>query len=123
MRNFGIYTEWDSDSKELPRITEYTTRVPARVDIEFGFIVNIKGAKNQQVTFCINHPGILDENGVQRDPFEGVVYVKTNDWDFYLGDTIWEPIVDKLGLWRMSLEMDGKTIAEKTFELRTEVNP
>ncbi|MDA7915534.1 DUF3859 domain-containing protein, partial [bacterium] len=45
------------------------------------------------------------------------VYIKTNDWDFYLGDTVWEPMHDKLGNWRMTLELDGKVVADKTFEL------
>lgn len=117
MRTYGIYTQWDSDSKELPRFSESTTRVRAEIDVEFGFVVNIKGCKNQQLHYCIDHPGILDANGVRRPPFDGFVYVKTNDWDFYLGDTIWEPIGDKLGDWRMTLELGGKIVAEKTFEL------
>ncbi|MFK8113353.1 MAG: DUF3859 domain-containing protein [Rubripirellula sp.] len=117
MQSFGVYTRWDSDSKALPRIQEYTTRVRARIDVEFGFVVNIKGAKNRELDFCIDHPGILDADGVRRAPFDGTVYVKSNDWDFYLGDTIWEPIADKLGPWRLSLQMDGALIAEKTFDL------
>ncbi len=117
MRTYGIYTHWDSDSKELPRITEVTTRVRAKIDVEFGFVVTVKGAKNRQLDYCIDHPGILDADGARRPPFTGTVYVKTNDWDFYLGDTIWEPISDKLGDWRMTLEMDGNIVAAKTFEL------
>ncbi len=120
MRTFGIYTQWDSDSKELPRFFECTTRIRADIDVEFGFVVNIKGCKNQQLRYCIDHPGILDADGVTRPPFDGIVYVKTNDWDFYLGDTIWEPVADKLGNWRMTLELDGKIIADKTFELYLE---
>jgi Domain of unknown function (DUF3859) len=46
--------------------------------------------------------------------------IRPNDWDFYLGDTIWEPISDKLGPWRMSLKMNGIKVAEKTFELFAE---
>ena len=80
-------------------------------------MVNVKRCKNQQLRYCIDHPGILDAEGVRRPPFDGIVYVKTNDWDFYLGDTIWDPISDKLGSWRMTLELAGKVIAEKTFEL------
>lgn len=113
----GIYTRWDSDSKDLPRVTEFTTRVPAIVDIEFGFILHIKGAKNQLLDYCIFHPDILDADGNVRPPFDGSVYVKSNDWKFYLGDTIWMPIEDKLGDWRMTVEMDGQIIGEKTFEL------
>jgi len=50
-------------------------------------------------------------------PFEGNVYVKDNDWSFYLGDTVWEPIEDKIGDWRMTLSLAGKVIADKTFKL------
>ena len=117
VRSYGIYTQWESDSKLLPRIAQFTTRVSAEIDIEFGFVVNVKGAKNQELNYCIYHPEILDADGVVRAPFDGVVYVKTNDWDFYLGDTIWSPIDDKLGDWRMTMELDGKIIAEKTFHL------
>lgn len=113
----GIYQNWDADSKELPRITEFTTEVPAEIGIEFGFIVNIKGAKNQELFYCIDHPGILDDEGQKRAPFDGSVYIKSNDWHFYLGDTIWEPIDDKLGAWHLWLELDGRIIAEKTFEI------
>ena len=109
IRSYGIYDQWDSDAKELPRIVEFTTQVPAKVDIEFGLVINIKGAKNEELFYCIDHPGILDADGKRRDPFDGSVYVRSNDWDFYLGDTIWLPLEDKLGAWRMTLELDGKT--------------
>ena len=117
IRTFGIYSKWDSSNKLLPRITEVTTRVPALIDIEFGFVVNVQAAKNQRLSYCIDHPGILDADGHRRRPFDGLEYVKTNDWDFYLGDTIWAPISDKLGLWHMSVNLDGAAIAEKTFEI------
>ncbi|NND96863.1 MAG: DUF3859 domain-containing protein [Pirellulaceae bacterium] len=117
MRSYGVYTQWNSDTKELPDLKDVATQVRAEIDIEFGFIVNIKNAKNQELTYCIDHPGILGADGRRREPFDGTVFVKTNDWDFYLGDTIWEPIDDKLGPWRMWLELDGKIVAEKTFEL------
>ncbi|SMP43785.1 protein of unknown function [Neorhodopirellula lusitana] len=117
MRTFGIHSKWDSTSKDLPRLVEPTTQVPAQVDIEFGFVVNIKNAKNSELEFCIDHPGILDDQGKRRPPFEGTVYVKSNDWNFYLGDTVWEPIDDKVGTWRMWLELDSEVIADKSFEV------
>lgn len=117
IRSYGIYTQWDEAAKELPRITEFTTRVYAKVDVEFGMIVNIKRAKNQKLWYCIYHPGISDAEGATRPPFDGEVYVKTADWDFFLGDTIWEPIEDKLGEWRLVIELDGKKVAEQTFEV------
>jgi hypothetical protein len=117
MKSYGIYSNWDAGARELPQIAEFTTRVRAQLDVEFGFVVNIKGAKNQRLEYCIYHPDIPDADGVVRAPFDGTVYVKTNDWDFYLGDTIWAPVENKLGDWRMTLELDGKLVAEKTFEL------
>ena len=117
IRSFGIYSAWDAESKQLPKIIEFTTRVPAVIDVEFGFVVNIKGAKNRELEYCIDHPGILDAAGNRRVPFDGTVFVKTNDWDFYLGDTIWAPIEDKLGHWQMTLMLDGKNISEKVFEV------
>lgn len=119
LKSYGVYQKWDSASKDLPRIQEFTTRVPAEVDVEFGLVVNIKGAKNKQLEYCIDHPGIRDDQGNVRAPFDGVVYVRSNDWNFYLGDTIWEPIEDKLGKWRMTLELDGRLVVDKTFELHT----
>lgn len=115
IRSYGIYTRWDADSKELPQIKEFTYSIPGIFDIEFGFIVNIRGAKNQEIDYCIYHPGIKDDKGRERRPFDGSVYVKTNDWDFYLGDTIWPPLDDKLGEWRMTVELDGTIVADKTF--------
>ena len=114
---YGIYRGWDAASKDLPKISEFTTVVEAIVDVEFGLVVNIKNAKNKQLEYCIDHPGILDDGGKLRAPFDGVVYVRSNDWNFYLGDTIWEPISDKLGDWRMTLELDGQIVADKTFEV------
>lgn len=117
MRTHGLHTKWDASSKELPRFLEATSRIAARIDVEFGFVVKITGAKNQRLDFYIEHPGIRDADGKTRPPFDGTVYVKTNDWDFYLGDTIWEPIDDKLGDWKMWIEIGGNVLAEKTFHV------
>ena len=53
MISYGIYTKWDSASKALPRFQQATTRIRAELDVEFGFVVNFKKAKNQQLKFCI----------------------------------------------------------------------
>lgn len=117
IRSFGIYTKWDSGSKELPRVVEFTRAVPAEIDIEFGIVANIKRAKNQVIDYCIYHPGILDADGRERPPFDGQVYAKTNDWDFFLGDTIWNPIDDKIGPWRMTIAIDGALVADETLSV------
>ncbi len=117
VRTYGLYSKWDSGSKELPSFLESTTRIPAEVDVEFGLVINVTGGKNLQLHYCIDHPGICDAVGKRRPPFEDVVYVKTNDWDFYLGDTIWEPIDDKIGTWRMTLTLEGQVVADQSFEV------
>ncbi|GIU27828.1 DUF3859 domain-containing protein [Shewanella schlegeliana] len=113
----GIFTQWDEESNNLPRLLKSTMHVPAEIDIEFGFIAQIKKAKNQKLKYCIYHPDIPDDSGQVRLPFEGEVFVKSNDWKFYLGDTIWAPEHNKVGNWRMTLEIKGKVIAEKTFKV------
>ncbi|MEI6859531.1 MAG: DUF3859 domain-containing protein, partial [Shewanella sp.] len=109
--------QWDDQSGALPRLIKSTVHVPAKIDIEFGFTTQIKKAKNQKLRYCIYHPNITDANGNIRPPFDGEIYVKENDWTFYLGDTIWAPEHDKLGKWRMTLELKGKVIAERTFKV------
>ncbi|MDA0109339.1 DUF3859 domain-containing protein [Vibrio sp. La 4.2.2] len=122
MTSYGIYSTWDSGSKELPKIQDFTTIVPADEHIEFGFIVNIKKAKGERVRYCIYHPGILGKKGQVLEPFDGEEHIGSNDWDFYLGDTIqlFHPIdgfESNLGEWRMVLEMQGRVVAEKKFKV------
>ncbi|WED28196.1 DUF3859 domain-containing protein [Vibrio sp. DW001] len=117
MVSYGIYSTWDSKSKQLPKILEFTTQIPAELDIEFGFSINIKKAKGKIIRFCIDHPGIATEGGDVLAPFDGEEHINSNDWNFYLGDTIWLPINNKLGPWRMTIELDGNIIAEKTFDV------
>ena len=115
MISYGVYTQWDERSKQLPKLVEPTTDIPLRENIEFGFIVKVKKAKNEKLAFTIYHPDIPDKDGKPMPPFTGDVFVGNNDWDFYLGDTIWLPLNDKVGHWRMTLEYKGKVVAEKTF--------
>ena len=115
IRSYGIYSLWQSKSKDLPKIQEFTLDIPAEIDIEFGLTINIKNARGAKIYYTINHPGILDESGQPRAAFTGEVHVTNNDWAFYLGDTIWAPIEDKCGDWEMSIKLKDKLIAHKTF--------
>ncbi len=120
MSSYGIYENWDEKSKSLPKIKTFTTNIPTQLEIEFGFILNAKKSKGKRLDWTIFHPEVPDENGYTMPPFKGVVYVRNNDWEFYLGDTVWAPIHNKIGDWRMVIECDGKIIAEKTFSLLVE---
>ena len=115
--SYGIYSQWNEKSKSLPKIQKFDLTIPAIIDIEFGFITNIKKAKNKKLLYCIDHPKIPDENGKPLAPFTGTVFVKSNNWDFFLGDTIWAPESNKIGPWHLSLSLDGQVIAEKTFNV------
>lgn len=115
MTSYGVYSQWDEKSKALPRLVEVTTEIPLRENIEFGFIVSIKKAKNEKLSYCIYHPDIPDKTGQPMPPFTGEVYVKNNNWSFYLGDSVQTPIERNIGHWRLVLSHNDNVIAEKTF--------
>lgn len=117
MDSFGLYTPWDRASKQLPQIREFTTTVPACVDVEFGYILNIKSGKGKKLSFIIDHPPFPDESGKVSPPFKGELYVRSNDYNFFLGDTIWLPVEDKVGKWRIVCYCDGAIISDKTFDI------
>ena len=115
--SWGIYTQWDSKSRELPELIRMTRDIPCELDIEFGYVVNIKKAKNKKLHYCIYHPNIPDEDGKPIAPFAGEEYIKQNDWNFFIGDTIWAPVENKVGNWRITLMIEDELIADETFNL------
>ena len=117
MVSHGIYTPFDKASRELPKIREFTTTIPARVGVEFGYVLNIKGARGRRLTFTIEHPPFPDKNGDMSPPFTGEVRVNSSDYSFFLGDTFWEPLSDKVGKWTLTAQLGGEVIAEKTFDV------
>lgn len=117
IKSFGIYSTWNEKDKALPQILDFTTNINAEIDIEFGFVLNVKHGRGIKLSFEIYHPNIHDKKGNPMDPFEGNVWVKNNDRDFYLGDTLWEPLEDKLGTWRFVLKYQNSIVAEKSFEV------
>jgi hypothetical protein len=117
MRSYGVYTPFDRESEELPHILEFTETVPARVGVEFGYILEIRKARGSLITFRIEHPPFTDSSGEVAPPFEGEQYVRTPEWRFFLGDTVWEPAEDKVGDWTLTTWLDGEEVARRTFEL------
>ena len=117
MHSHGLYDGWDRDSKELPNLVKITDEIETRIDIEFGYILRVRNARNSKITFRIEHPPFQDDSGSIAPPFDGELYVKTNDFRFFLGDTIWPPAEDKKGAWRLITWLDGVSVADKTLML------
>ncbi len=113
--SYGIYSKWDRQSKALPKLQKITDKIPLIEDIEFGYVVKIKGAKGKRIEFIIHHPPFRDKNGDIAKPFTGEYFVNSNDYEFFLGDTIWKPINDKKGEWTLVTKMDGKLLYKKSF--------
>ncbi len=120
--SYGEYSRWDKTSKELPRILNITDHIEAEIGTEFGYMLKIKKARGKKLEFRIIHPPFTDEDGQVMDDFTGEVYIHSNDYEFFLGDCVWEPLEDKLGAWRLMTMMDGKIIADKTLTLIGKTN-
>jgi len=117
LHSHGVYDGWDRDSKELPNLVRITTEIAAALDIEFGYILRIRNARNCKISFRIEHPPFKDSSGSIAPPFDGELYVRTNDFRFFLGDTIWAPLEDKRGDWRLITWLDGSKVADKTLTM------
>ncbi len=115
MYSFGEYSQWERGSKELPKILDFSTNIKAEIGTEFGYVLHIKNGKI--VTFEIKHPPFTDDEGNLRPPFTGEQFIRTNDFKFYLGDCIWEPLKDKLGEWELTTFYKGEVVAHKIFYL------
>lgn len=112
----GLYTPLEKMGKELPKLVRFTAEIPCKPGIEFGYILHIRKGRGMKLTFQIDHPPFL-RDGKMDPPFTGEVYVRSNDWKFFLGDTIWEPIADKAGEWRIRTWLDGELIADRILTL------
>lgn len=115
--SYGIYEPWNRASKAIPKLKCITTLIQIQPTVEFGYVLKIKKAKGSRVQFVINHPPFINEQGTIAPPFEGEEYIKSNDWSFFLGDTVWPPYADKAGDWELITWLDGKEIARKKFSL------
>ena len=118
MFSYGEYSKWDRSSREIPKILSFTTEIKAEPGTEFGYVLHIKQGKGEILTFKIEHPPFKDESGKISPPFEGQQFIRTNDFEFYLGDCIWEPVEDKLGTWKLTTYFNGKVVANMAFTLK-----
>jgi hypothetical protein len=117
MYSYGEYSTWDRESKEIPKILNFETKIKGEIGTEFGYVLHVKKGKGKKLTFKIDHPPFNDDDGNLRPPFTGEQFIHSNDFQFYLGDCIWEPLEDKLGKWEVTTYYNGEVVANKVFEL------
>lgn len=115
--NFGIYDKFNHEDEDLPALVDFADKIPARLDIEFGMTVDIRKARGEIIHWRIDHPPFPDSSGNTAPSFQGQFHVNSPEYKFFLGDTVWEPVDEKLGLWTLSVIWQGKTLASKKLWL------
>ena len=115
--SYGTYKEWDRNSGDIPKLVKIGNEVIFNPEVEFGLVLNIKAGKGIKLTFKVIHPNFKGSNGQPAADFLGEHYVNGNTWQFFLGDTVWEPYDDKCGIWRFIIYHEGKIIADKTLDI------
>lgn len=118
MYSYGEYAKWDRESREIPKVLDFVTEIKATIGTEFGYVLLIKNGKGETIEFRIDHPTFKNEKGETALPFTGGQFIRTNDFEFYLGDCIWEPLEDKLGKWELTTFYKGQVVAHKIFTLK-----
>jgi hypothetical protein len=115
--SYGLYSSWDRQSKDLPRLLDICESITIKPGIEFGCVIKIKGAKGKLLQFKIDHPPFKNKDGQVAPPFIGEYFINSNTYEFFLGDTVWEPYEDKAGDWELSTYIDGKRTSHKRLTL------
>ncbi|MEM8781822.1 MAG: DUF3859 domain-containing protein [Planctomycetota bacterium] len=115
--SYGLYERFEERGKALPKLRTFTTAVPPEVGQEFGYILKIKHGRGLKIAFEIDHPRVPGKDGQVMPPFRGEVFVRTNDFDFFLGDALWEPVESLLGPWTLTTRLDGRVVAKRTFDV------
>lgn len=115
--SYGTYDQWNRNSGDIPKIIKINHEVIMHPDVEFGLVLNIKGGKGIKLDFRVIHPKFNTPDGKLANDFVGDHFVNSNDWSFFLGDTVWEPYETKLGEWRFIISHEGKNIVDKTLHL------
>jgi len=122
LANYGRYTTWNKKSREMPKLLEYTDVIHAIEGYEFGIIIEVDFAKGKILEFTINHPPIKDEKGKLLPQFNGELYVNSIHTKFFVGDGIWLPVEDKVGIWEIVIMLDHKKVMSKKFNVVAAAN-
>lgn len=116
IRSWGLYSHWDKDSKQLPKVTKFTLDIPIGPGQEWGMIIDITGAKGELLEWEMIHPPMKDDNGQALSQFRGTYKVPTNVDQFFLGDTFWEPYEQMAGEWVLRIKQNKSILVEKKFQ-------
>ncbi len=120
--SWGLYAKWSNRCRELPKFLKFTTDIPARYESEFGYILKVKNGKGKSIDYVVHHPPFTDEEGNVEPSFTGSIPIKPGNFEAYLGDTLWEPIEDKVGEWRVVAKIDGVVVEDKTFTIHPDLD-
>ncbi len=116
--SYGEYSQWNRESKDIPKIKNITTEIEAETGTEFGYVLQIKQGKGETIEFQIDHPPFKDKNGNVMPPFTGYQLIRTNNYLLYLGDCIWDPPEDKFGNWEITTFYKDTVVANKRFKIK-----
>jgi len=117
VESYGRYSKWDRESRQLPKIREFTNTIEASEGNEFGMILRITAGKGLRLDYCIKHPPFNDRNGNTEPDFRGEYFVRSNNFEFFIGDCIALPVEDKTGTWKVIVYLKGKEVAKHTFKV------
>ncbi len=118
--SWGLYAKWSNRCRELPHFLKFTTEIPGRYEAEFGYILRVKNGKGKNIEYTVIHPPFCDEQGVTEPPFTGTIPIRGGEFEAYLGDTLWEPIEDKIGVWRVTAKIDGVVVEDRSFNIQSD---
>jgi hypothetical protein len=118
IESYGLYSKWNKESRELPKIQEFTSTIQAAADNEFGMILRIRKGKGATIEYRIKHPPFKNDAGEPEPDFTGEYLVTSNDYHFYIGDSIREPVEDKKGVWQIIVYYHSEVVAQKKFTVQ-----
>ena len=101
----------------MPILEELATEIKAELDVEFGILIEIRHGKGRYLEYIIHHPPFNDNSGELAPSFVGEYQIKSNPFRFFLGDTVWEPVNDKRGIWELIIKIDKQVVAQKKLTL------
>ncbi|MDA3961096.1 MAG: DUF3859 domain-containing protein [Planctomycetota bacterium] len=116
-RSYGIYEAFSGKKGAVPQIQQFTDTIPARLGVEFGYVLQINGGHGAELEWRIDHPPFPDHKGKPSPAFTGHYHVRGNDYTFFLGDTVWEPWGNKCGPWTLTTWHEGVILARRCLLL------